>query len=136
MAVALSGVLIAGFVVFEPALAQPRNLDVTVGVDDPGKLCQSAQAADEEERVLATKRKSPALNAALRSESAFWTFLIDPSTAYLDRMAAALHGGNLVSPEQLPRLWETYAIFETLPHGVSPSPCEFMFNASPAGGSG
>ena len=101
----------------------------TIQVDGPEKLCPVAQKADEEERVLAGKRKSPALDAALQSESVFWKFLIDPSTPYLDRMAAAYRGGNLVSPEQLPRLWEAYAQFETLPYGVSPSPCAFTFNA-------
>ncbi len=78
---------------------------------------------------MTTRRKSPALETALRSASAFWKFVIDPSTSYLDRMAAAYQGGGLIPASQLVRLWKASAEFEVLPTGVNPSPCAFIANA-------
>lgn len=92
------------------------------------EVCSLA-GADKAELALTSNRRSPALDAALASESAFWVFLIDPATPYLDRIAAAHQGGGLISPQHLVRLWQASAEFEVLPVGVNPSPCEFMFNA-------
>jgi hypothetical protein len=100
--------------------------------EDLFKACQKAQDADGAEGDLVSHHKSPALDAALQSESSFWKFLIDPSRSYMDRMAAMHQGGSRVSPEQLPRLWKVYAVFEVLPSAVNPSPCEFITNAWPA----
>jgi hypothetical protein len=101
----------------------------TVAVDDLVNTCQAAQEADQQEPALIRQRRSLALDTALQSESAFWKFFIDPSTSYLDRMAAAHHGGGLIPAEQLVRLWKASAEFEVLPTGVNPSPCEFIANA-------
>jgi hypothetical protein len=93
------------------------------GSDELSKACVKAREADAAEDALIVKLRSPKVDAALKSESAFWKFLIDPSTPYIERMAAAHRGGSRVSPEQLPRLWKARAEFETLPAGVNPTPC-------------
>ena len=105
-----------------PAIAQPTSGDV---IDELSRMCRQATHADNAESDLAIQHKSPELQRALQSESTFWKLLIDPSTSYLDRMAAAHQGGSRVSPEELPRLWMAYAAFEVLPSGVNPSPCGF-----------
>src|ERR1700680_4186099 len=94
---------------------------------DTSTLCSMAKTADEAENDLAIHHQSVALNAALRSESAFWSLLVDPSTSYKERMAAALQGSSLISAQGLPRLWKAYAEFQVLPAGVNPSPCEFVW---------
>ena len=132
LVVAFFGVLIAGLATLVPSAAAQSALDSSALVGDPGKSCPVAQQADQAELALASKRRSPVLDAALQSASAFWKFFIDPSTSYLDRMAAAYQGGGLIPTEQLVRLWKASAEFEALPTGVNPSPCEFILNSSPA----
>jgi hypothetical protein len=126
--VAVSGVLLAGLATLAPSVFAQSTLNSAVAVDDPVKTCPVAEEADHQERALTSQRRSLALDRALRSESAFWKFFIDPSTSYLDRMAAAYQGGGLVPAEQLPRLWKASAEFEVLPTGVNPSPCKFIAN--------
>jgi hypothetical protein len=104
------------------AIAQRLGGDVT---DELSKACHQAMDADNAETDLALHHRSSELDTALQSESAFWNLLTDPSTAYLDRMAAAHQGGSRVSLDQLPRLWRAYAAFKVLPSGVNPSPCRF-----------
>lgn len=120
--VGLSGVLLAGLVAFAPSAFPQPSLSSTVAADDPVKTCPAAGEADRQERALTSQRRSLALDTALQSESAFWKFFIDPSTSYLDRMAAAYQGGRLIPAEQLIRLWKASAEFEVLPTGVNPSP--------------
>jgi hypothetical protein len=132
LSVALSSVLLAGLATFSPLVFAQSTLNSAVAVDDPVKTCPVAQEADHQDRVLSSQRRSLALDTALQSESAFWKFFIDPSTSYLDRMAAAYQGGGMIATEQLVRLWKASAEFEVLPTGVNPSPCEFINNASGA----
>jgi hypothetical protein len=95
--------------------------------DEPSQLCPTAEAADTAEHDLAVHHQSSALNAALSSGSALWKFVIDPSTAYPERIAAALQGARRIPAEELPNLWKAYAELEVLPTGVNPSPCEFVW---------
>ncbi|HYL73221.1 MAG TPA: hypothetical protein VEU96_03395 [Bryobacteraceae bacterium] len=98
--------------------------------EELSRLCSKATAADEAETSRAIHRQSVALRAALQSESAFWTFLIDPSTPYKERIAAAFQGSSLISAQEIPRLWRAYVEFGALPAGVNPSPCIFRSDAS------
>jgi len=126
--VGFSSLLLVGLVTFAPSAFPQPALSSTVAADDPVKACPLAEEADRQERALTSQRRSPALDKALQSESAFWRFFIDPSTSYLDRMAAAYQGTRLIPPEQVVRLWKASAEFEVLPTGVNPSPCEFIRN--------
>jgi hypothetical protein len=52
-------------------------------------------------------------------------------------MAAAFRGSNLISAQEIPKLWKAYAELQQLPTGVSSSPCKFVwgdarFTGSPA----
>lgn len=124
---------VARFVVvvalFGLARAQPTAVLPFRSSDDLESACRKATEADAADLGLIVHHRSPELDAALHSEAAFWKFLIDPSTSYMDRMAAAHLGGDRVPPGQLLRLWKAYAEFEVLPTGVNPPPCEFIGNA-------
>lgn len=93
--------------------------------EDASESCAVAQAADATDEELATHHQSPALREALKSESALWRFIIDPSTSYEDRTSAATQGASLLSAEFLPTLWKAAADLELVPTGVNPSPCLF-----------
>src|SRR5579862_2618555 len=63
--------------------------------EDASESCAVAQAADATDEELAMHHQSPALREALKSESALWRFIIDPSTSYEDRTSAATQGASL-----------------------------------------
>jgi hypothetical protein len=108
----------------------PVPVDQAKLEEDLSSRCAKAEATDAAEPSLVANHQSAALQIALYSEAASWSFLIDPSTSYMDRMAAASQGGSRVSLEELPRLWEAFAELEVLPSGVNPSPCKFLMSAN------
>jgi hypothetical protein len=93
-------------------------------------LCAKAETTDSSEKAILVTYTSEALTEALGSEKKFLRFLTDPATSYLDRMAAANHGGEIISSTELPLLWKSVAEFESLPTGVAPSPCDYLYSAN------
>ncbi len=91
-------------------------------------LCTATKKTDVAEEATLKTYTSVALKQALRSGPEMWRFLTDPTTLYLDRMAAANQGGELIDASELPQLWK--AVAETVSAGVNPSPCEFLFSAN------
>ncbi|HKD59182.1 MAG TPA: hypothetical protein VKB47_01915 [Terracidiphilus sp.] len=87
------------------------------------QLCPTNEKTDAAERTMLETYSSPALEKALLSSKSFWEFLTDPSTPYMDRMTAANRGGSMLSPEDLPLLWQAIVEVSSDPPGVSPPPC-------------
>lgn len=87
------------------------------------ELCTTDEKTDAAELATLATYSSPALESALLSSKSFWRFITDPSTPYMDRMAAASRGGSILSPEELPMLWQAMAEVGFVPSGVSPTPC-------------
>jgi hypothetical protein len=81
------------------------------------------EKTDNAELAALRTYSSPALEKALVSSKTFWEFITDPSTPYMDRMAASHRGGSVLSPEELHWLWEAMAEIATVPSGVDPAPC-------------
>ena len=94
------------------------------------ELCTEANKTDAAEEATLKTYTSVSLRKALRPGPEMWRFLTDPSTSYLDRMAAANQGGEVIGTTELPQLWKALADFEAFPTGVTPSPCEFLFSAN------
>ena len=111
--------------IFKPAPFIPDAADKEVR-----GLCSEEAKTELAEQAILKTYTSVALRKALSSEQEFWRFLIDPSTPYLDRMAAANQGGGLIGPPELPLLWKADAEFETLPTGVDSSPCLYVMSAN------
>jgi hypothetical protein len=88
-----------------------------------GEKCSTNDKTDAAERSALGTYSSPALEEALLSGKSFWSFITDPSTPYMDRLAAAIRGGSMLSPEELPLLWEAMAEISSVPSGVNPPPC-------------
>lgn len=88
-----------------------------------GELCSTNEKTDAAERSALETYSSPALEEAMHSSKAFWNFITDPSTPYMDRIAAANRGGSMLSPEDLPVLWQAMAEVSSVPSGVNPPPC-------------
>lgn len=87
------------------------------------QLCTASDKTDIAERLALQTYTSPALEKALLSSKTFWDFITDPSTPYMDRMAAANRGGPILSPADLPILWQAMAEIDWVPSGVNPMPC-------------
>ena len=100
--------------------------DFAAAAQEPTRLCSQAQKTDEFERAYWENSKSIRVRISLLSEWGMWRMLEAPSTPYLDRLAIAYQGSNLVSTANLPTLWHAVAESATLPDGVDPSPCEFV----------
>jgi hypothetical protein len=102
------------------SLAQART-------DDSGRkwvqLCDLEEKNDAAERGALSTYSSPGLEAALLSSKSFWSFITDPSTPYMDRMAAASNGGSMLPPEELHVLWQAMVEVNSVPSGVNPSFC-------------
>jgi len=92
-------------------------------VEQPLYLCATNEKTEAAERATLETYSSPALEKALLSSKSFWDYITDPATPYLDRMAAANRGGSILSPEDLPTLWQAMVEIETVPKGVDPPPC-------------
>lgn len=92
--------------------------------------CAANEKADEAEYATLRTYTSPALEKALLSDTAFWDFITDPSTSYLDRMAAAYRGGAMFRPEELPLLWGAMAEVDSVPSGVNTHPCSAVASMS------
>jgi hypothetical protein len=86
-------------------------------------LCKVNDKTDSVEQTELETYSSPALEQAMLSSESFWDFITDPSTPYMDRMAAANRGGSMLSPQELPMLWQAMAEVNSVPSGVSPPPC-------------
>ena len=65
------------------------------------KLCATNEKTESAERTMLETYSSPALKKATLSSKSFWDFITDPSTPYMDRLAAANRGGSMLSPEEL-----------------------------------
>jgi len=91
--------------------------------EHPLDLCTVDEKTDATELKALQTYSSPALEKAMLSSKSFWDFVSDPSTPYMDRMAAANRGGSMLSPEELPWLWQAMAEVGSVPSGVSPPPC-------------
>src|SRR6266851_2278353 len=85
----------------QPNVAQ-RLAARHVAEEELKPLCAQEEKTDSLEQVALKTYTSDALKKALQSEPEMWRFLTDPSTAYLDRMAAANEGAALIRPEDLP----------------------------------
>jgi hypothetical protein len=86
--------------------------------------CSIEMKTDSAERSAIETYSSPALEKALLSSKSFWDFITDPSTPYIARLAAADRGGSVLSPEELPVLWQAMAETSSIPSGVEGvSPC-------------
>jgi hypothetical protein len=90
------------------------------------ELCATEERTDVAEQATLKTYASPALEAALLSSKAFWDFITDPSTPYLDRMAAANRGGSVLSVEDLPKLWQAMVEIQTAPPAATASPCAYI----------
>jgi hypothetical protein len=88
-----------------------------------GLLCDTNEKADITEQETLSTYTSSALEKALLSSKTFWDFITDPSTPYMDRMAAANRGGSMLRPEELSLLWQAMAEVSSVPSDVSPPPC-------------
>jgi hypothetical protein len=97
--------------------------------------CEQGRNTDRRETEILVDKLSREAQLALGSESQLMLFLINPSTKYLDRMAAASYGAALISPEQLPTLWKASADLRKLaeggwygeiPHVVDTPPCYYL----------
>jgi len=95
-----------------------------------GYLCATNEKTEAAERVTLETYSSPALENALLSSKSFWDYITDPATSYLDRMAAAHHGGSRLSPEELPWLWQAMADVRAVPSGVAAPPCSAVMLAA------
>jgi hypothetical protein len=91
--------------------------------------CDEETKTDAEEQTTLSTYTSAPLQKAFSSGPEFWSFLIDPSTSYLDRMAAAHQGGLLIGPTQLEQLWKAVTELESAPSGVYPTPCDYIQSA-------
>jgi hypothetical protein len=87
------------------------------------KLCATNEKTESAERTMLETYSSPALKKATLSSKSFWDFITDPSTPYMDRLAAANRGGSMLSPEELPLLWQAMAEVSSVASGVHPPPC-------------
>ena len=121
------GLLVAGLNI-ESARAQdapkePGQFDAKTARAGWLQLCPTNEKTDAAERTMLETYSSPALEKALLSSKSFWEFLTDPSTPYMDRMTAANRGGSILSPEDLPLLWQAIVEVSSAPPGVSPPPC-------------
>ena len=83
--------------------------------------CTIEQATDRDEPAVLRAHASPQLAAALASWETLWSFLNNPGTSYLDRLAAAAKGSALVTPEHLAEFWT--AASQPGTQSVNPSPC-------------
>jgi hypothetical protein len=99
-------------------------------VEQWGYLCATNEKTEAAERATLEKYSSPALDKALLSGKSFWVYITDPATPYLDRMAAANRGGSVLSPEELPLLWQAMAEVGAVPSGVAPSPCSAIMHVA------
>src|SRR5262245_5249660 len=100
---------------------------IRAATQEATRLCSQAHETDEFEKSYWQKPQSIRVQVALLSEWGMWQMLVEPSTPYLDRLAIAYQGSNLVSPANLPRLWLAVTESERLRGGgVDPSPCEFL----------
>ena len=115
-----------GIAVAPEADGQSAPVRRSASTPDLGQLCGTNERTDAAEAVLLRTYTSPALENALRSDKAFWKFLTDPSTPYLDRITAAKRGDSILSPEDLPLLSNAMVEIETVPKGVDPPPCSDM----------
>lgn len=89
-------------------------------------MCATNEKTDAaEEATLKTYTSAP-LEKALLSSKAFWDFITDPSTPYLDRMAAANRGGTVLSVEDLPKLWQAMVEIQTVPPIATEAPCLYF----------
>jgi hypothetical protein len=109
-----------------PGSTRPTAEEIAAARKQLTELCEEATKTDQEETRVLQNYRSDALDAALASESELLRFLADPETQYLDRMAAASRGADLITPEQLPNLWHASA---NLRHAVGPSPCEYLYSS-------
>jgi hypothetical protein len=66
----------------------------------------------------------------MQSEPAWWNYFTNPATPYAERLAAAYQGAKLLSPQEMPKLWEAMAALEETPTGVNPSPCSYYISAN------
>jgi hypothetical protein len=114
----------------EPSNGAERLAARHVAEEELKPLCAQTEKTDALEQVALKTYTSDALKKALHSEPEMWRFITDPSTAYLDRMAAANRGAALIGPEDLPLLWKTATEFELLRLPVTASPCEYWRSAN------
>jgi hypothetical protein len=114
----------------EPPRGPAPVIDLGTVTKELQGLCTEANKTDAAEEATLKTYTSVPLRKALRSGPEMWSFLIDPSTSYLDRIAVANQGGQLMGTAELPQLWKAVAAFEALPIGVTPSPCDFLFSAN------
>jgi hypothetical protein len=90
------------------------------------QLCATNEKTDAaEEETLKTYTSAP-LEKALLSSKEFWDFITDPSTPYLDRMAAANRGGTILSVEDLHRLWQAMVKIQIVPPIATEAPCLYL----------
>lgn len=116
-------------VVFSITAAGAQNASGDVAASPAKKAeqqlsrCATDEKTDAAERTMLETYSSPALENVMLSSKSFWDFITDPSTPYMDRMAAANRGGSMLSPEELPLLWKAMAEVSSVDSGISPSPC-------------
>lgn len=116
-------------VVFSVTAAGAQNASGDVAASPAKKaeqqlsLCATNEKTEAAERTTLETYSSPALEKAMLSSKSFWDFITDPSTPYVDRMAAANRGGSMLSPEELPMLWHAMDEVSSVPSGISQPPC-------------
>jgi hypothetical protein len=90
------------------------------------QLCATNSDTDAAEQTTLKTYTSAPLEKALLSSSAFWDFITDPATPYLDRMEAAIRGGSVLSIEDLPKLWQAMVEIQMAPLVATASPCAYI----------
>lgn len=120
---ATMGLLVVAFNVASAGAAQESASSRVKEAQQRFQLCGTSDKTDVAERATLQTYTSPALEKALLSSKTFWDFITDPSTPYMDRMAAANRGGPILSPADLHLLWQAMAEIDGVPSGVNSMPC-------------
>jgi hypothetical protein len=121
--------IVTGCIADASAKQLPGGIDINQWKQiDPQlhQLCTTNSNTDAAEQTTLKTYTSAPLEKALLSSKAFWDFITDPSTPYLDRMAAANRGGTVLSVEDLPKLWQAMVEVQTVPSITTEAPCLYF----------